>query len=287
MEKHARKPARGLVAYILTAYPPAYATEYVAASLLYRGSSLTSVIGAQLILAATMWLPTLGTVAGLAAEGIPPGRGLRSLLHGWRLNWYLAAPVFVLAAYAAALAAAMALGYPVGLRVCQPDMPSALVIAMLAAGVAAGLTINAAVALGEEIGWRGYLLDLLAGRLGEPVAALVIGVMWGLWHLPLVYMGYNYILPIQCGTGARGLPAVAAFTVFTVAASLLLVGLRLHGSVAAAAAGHGVINGVAGAFALMVRGPRLVAPPAGAAASLGFLAASLPLWLPRGRGGRG
>ena len=287
MESPGRRPARGLAAYILAAYPPAYAAEYIAASILYSSTSPSRIISAQLLLAAAMWLPTLGTVAGLAAEGVPPGKGLRMLLRGWSLKWYLAAAVFVLAAYGAALAATSAMGYPVGIGVCQPGMSAALLIAVLAAGVVAGLTVNAAVALGEEIGWRGYLLDLLGGRLGRLAAAIVVGVMWGLWHLPLVYMGYNYVLPLDCGAGAYGLPAVAAFTLFTVAAGMLLAGLRLRGGVAAAAAGHGVINGVAGAFAVMSRGPRLVAPPAGVAASLGFFVASLPLWLLHGRGGRG
>lgn len=39
--------------------------------------------------------------------------------------------------------------------------------------------------LGEEIGWRGYLLPKLLERRGPLVASLVVGVVWYLWHLPL------------------------------------------------------------------------------------------------------
>jgi len=39
--------------------------------------------------------------------------------------------------------------------------------------------------LGEEIGWRGYLLPRLLERRGPVVASLVVGVVWYLWHLPL------------------------------------------------------------------------------------------------------
>jgi uncharacterized protein len=41
--------------------------------------------------------------------------------------------------------------------------------------------------LGEEIGWRGFALPRLQARLGPLVASLIIGVIWAIWHLPLVW----------------------------------------------------------------------------------------------------
>ena len=45
---------------------------------------------------------------------------------------------------------------------------------------------------GEELGWRGYLLPKL-GEIFSPLSASVItGAIWGLWHAPIIAMGYNY-----------------------------------------------------------------------------------------------
>lgn len=41
---------------------------------------------------------------------------------------------------------------------------------------------------GEELGWRGYALPRLANRVGSPLAAIVVGVVWATWHLPLFYL---------------------------------------------------------------------------------------------------
>ncbi len=47
-------------------------------------------------------------------------------------------------------------------------------------------------ALGEEIGWRGYLLPLLL-KLTSPLKAVLLhGLLWGLAHAPLIYFGFNY-----------------------------------------------------------------------------------------------
>jgi uncharacterized protein len=47
-------------------------------------------------------------------------------------------------------------------------------------------------ALGEEIGWRGYLLPILLKLTSQRKAILRHGVLWGLAHAPLIYFGFNY-----------------------------------------------------------------------------------------------
>ncbi len=47
-------------------------------------------------------------------------------------------------------------------------------------------------ALGEEIGWRGYLLPILLKLTSPRKAVLLHGVLWGLAHAPLIYFGFNY-----------------------------------------------------------------------------------------------
>lgn len=45
---------------------------------------------------------------------------------------------------------------------------------------------------GEEFGWRAYLTPKLTELMPEPVAVLVSGVIWGLWHAPLTCSGHNF-----------------------------------------------------------------------------------------------
>lgn len=44
---------------------------------------------------------------------------------------------------------------------------------------------------GEEYGWRYYLTPALQSRFGARRGALAVGVLWGLWHLPLNLFFYS------------------------------------------------------------------------------------------------
>lgn len=72
----------------------------------------------------------------------------------------------------------------------QVDVNSLLTLA-LPMSILAGPFINLIFGLGEEIGWRGFLLPRLMG-LGKHKAYILLGLIWGLWHAPLVYAGFNY-----------------------------------------------------------------------------------------------
>jgi membrane protease YdiL (CAAX protease family) len=52
---------------------------------------------------------------------------------------------------------------------------------------------------GEELGWRGYALNQLQKSYSPLSSALIIGVVWGFWHLPLwlVTSGYSGLELIQ------------------------------------------------------------------------------------------
>jgi len=69
-----------------------------------------------------------------------------------------------------------------------PGKPWGTLLAIL---TLAGVPIGAALAFGEEFGWRGYLLPTLL-PLGEVKAAVIVGLIWGPWHLPVLITGLNY-----------------------------------------------------------------------------------------------
>lgn len=116
----------------------------------------------------------------------------------------------------------------------------------LVQGLAAGATVNAAAAFGEELGWRGFLLRELASR-GFWRASLYIGLVWGIWHAPLILQGHNY--PQHPETGA------AMMVAWCLLLSPLFSWVRLKsGSVLAAALMHGSLNGTAGLSFMLIKG---------------------------------
>lgn len=56
--------------------------------------------------------------------------------------------------------------------------------------------------LGEELGWRGYMMPKLIKLFGMGKAVIIGGVIWGIWHWPLTYAGHNF------GTDYKGYPWV-------------------------------------------------------------------------------
>jgi membrane protease YdiL (CAAX protease family) len=89
---------------------------------------------------------------------------------------------------------------------------------------------------GEEYGWRGYLLPRLL-PLGEIRASVLLGVIWGVWHLPLLLAGLNY-------PGVNLWLAIVIFTFVTVALSFAYTWFYVasSGSVLVAAVFHASTN---------------------------------------------
>ena len=71
---------------------------------------------------------------------------------------------------------------------------SPLLIALACVAVSAVMIPIQLLELGEEIGWRGYLLGFQVEKYGEMKAVLINGIEWGIAHLPLIYYGFNYSL---------------------------------------------------------------------------------------------
>lgn len=118
--------------------------------------------------------------------------------------------------------------------------------------------LNAIPILGEEFGWRAYLQPKLM-PLGGRKAMIWMGIIWGLWHAPIIAMGHNY------GLNYPGVPwlGILAMTWFTFVFGTFIGWATLRaGSVWPAVIGHGALNGIAGIYAFLTQGnPNLVLGP--------------------------
>jgi len=148
--------------------------------------------------------------------------------------------------------------------------PWLLVAIQIGSALTIAPIVNALFAFGEEFGWRAYLLPKLL-PLGYRRAVVLSGIVWGVWHWPLLAMGYNY------GFDYPGFPwtGMLAFFVFTVGAGTFLAALTVReGSVWPASIGHGAINAIASVAVLFVAGQpnTLLGPtPVGVLAALPWL----------------
>lgn len=155
-------------------------------------------------------------------------------------------------------------------------------VAILQTAVAIGIApiLNALPTFGEEFGWRAYLQPKLM-PLGGRKAMVLMGLIWGVWHWPLIAMGHNY------GFNYPGAPWLGLLTMvwFTLVLGTFLGWATLRaGSVWPAVIGHGAINGIAGISAFFLQGQpnMLLGPfPSGLIGGIGFaLVALVIFWRP-------
>ena len=100
----------------------------------------------------------------------------------------------------------------------------------------AGLFFACLAALGEEIGWRGFLIPELIKITSFTKAALVTGIIWAIWHYPaIIYADYNRPTPLFF--------QLVVFTVAVIGYSILTAWLRLKsGSIWPVVLWHGGHN---------------------------------------------
>jgi membrane protease YdiL (CAAX protease family) len=78
--------------------------------------------------------------------------------------------------------------------------------------------------LGEELGWRGFALPRLQARHTALRASLLLGLVWGLWHIPLYYVpGTGQFETVSGGMSPAF--AIGAFVVWTIGLSILFTWL--------------------------------------------------------------
>ncbi len=79
--------------------------------------------------------------------------------------------------------------YPPGSVAAMP--PAALLGSAFLNTVIVGPFLGLIITFGEEYGWRGYLQSELV-HLGRIRGVGLLGIIWGIWHWPIIWMGYNY-----------------------------------------------------------------------------------------------
>lgn len=107
-----------------------------------------------------------------------------------------------------------------------------IVILLTGLGLSLAATLFALAAFGEELGWRGLLLTELA-PLGFWNLSLATGVIWGLWHTPLILLGLQFPDEPVLGIGTMIVATVALspiYTYLTVRAQSVLAATLFHGS---------------------------------------------------------
>lgn len=191
-----------LTPYLLWAFLIAWALQ-IAAGLMYRrGNGMVYTA----LLSLSMFAPMLAAV--ISGAGLR-GMGWKPRLRG-KLRWVLAA-WFGPAILGAAGAALYFLLVPKALDLEFAYIRAALGAEQVARMEAGGLTLsryalggclaaltyapwfNMLFAIGEEAGWRGVMYPALKRRLGTVRGRIAGGVIWGVWHWPIMLLaGYEY-----------------------------------------------------------------------------------------------
>lgn len=116
-------------------------------------------------------------------------------------------------------------------------------VAAMALYCTGGSVLGIIPGFGEEFGWRVYLTPKLEEKMPFPAAITVSGIIWGLWHAPLIVCGHNF------GTEYSGYPyvGIALMCLFCVFMGAFLTSLvKATGSVFPAALAHIAFNNTTG-----------------------------------------
>jgi membrane protease YdiL (CAAX protease family) len=170
-----RPPAGNLLAFFVLTYAVMWAFFITVAVAIPARTPLGTVLvllGAYSPSAVAIWLTW-------RAAGIEGLRALIEPVFQWRVGgrWYLFAAGYIAAIK---LTAAMVSRIATGAWPRFGDEPLYL--------IALALVFSTPFQAGEEIGWRGYALPRLAARFGLARASVLLGLIWGSWHLPQFFI---------------------------------------------------------------------------------------------------
>jgi len=234
-------------------------TLYMAITVFYVILAVISIVSPDLgdLINQLRLLPLVVGLIGMVLFRVLKGREsfARANLRGGRfLDWVLYGGAIVLyIAIQTGLNALFHLGTPV-----DPDQLAAqmgaqipgnvLVIIIAVQMILEGSILGLVVAFGEEYGWRGFLQSQLI-RLGKKRGVLILGLIWGAWHYPVIWMGHNYPGQLVAGT--------VMMTIFCVLLAYVIGHAMLKtGSIWLAAFIHAIIDQTFNFFNGMVYAPK-------------------------------
>jgi uncharacterized protein len=263
----------------------AFGVAWLVGLVIYLNGGLTSPIAVPLLAVGYMMSPALAHVLtrvitreGWANTGIRPH--FRRGWPFWAAAWVVPAVLVIIGAgmYYAFFPQHFDANLSQLQTMLPPDTiaPWTFIIIQVVQAILISPLVNGLFTFGEEFGWRGYLLPKLM-PLGGRTAMLVSGVIWGVWHWPVIAMGHNY------GLDYPGYPwtGMLMMVVFTFATGTFLSWVTLRGgSVWPAVIGHAAINGIANLPVLFTQGEpnTLLGPLAvGLIGGIGFLVVALVL----------
>lgn len=235
-ENQRRRPLEGvksstaIVTFVAMAFIWSWGIGYLAARM---GGGLNTVL-----MISAGFGPSLAGLAVMYMFGTSAGRRRwlsRSLNRRLRWGWFALAFVLPPAIMLAAIFVHVLLGGAYPVFVGTDHIP--LVILNFA------LVLMIGGPLGEEFGWRGFMTPALRSRIGWRPASVIIGLVWGAWHLPLFFLA---------GTPQSSMP-VAVFMLNILAGAVVFGWLyeRTRGSVLPAIVLHTSLNGWAGVFGIV------------------------------------
>ena len=184
-------------------------------------------VGGGLITGVLMWMPATAALLCCALLRID----VASLGWSWRPARFEALAYVLPLLYATPVYVACWIFVPgssaAGLFASQsaksfgmPGSPAAGACVAIAVFATFGMVRSLASALGEEIGWRGFLLPRLTDRFGFTGGCLISGCIWAVWHYPaLLLADYN--------SGTPKPYALTCFTVMVIAMAFVMGWLRL------------------------------------------------------------
>ena len=285
-----------IMKYLIWTFVPAYIIQFAAAEL-YK-NNLTA---GQMVIAGMMFVPALAVVlSGAKLKGIGWKPQIRKNIFFFLTAWF--APLILTSAGALIYFLFFPKHFDLsgdyiivmgGKDIIEQMKAQGISYPMYALiGIISSITyaplINMFVALGEEIGWRGFLYPQLKERVGRRKGWILGGLIWGAWHWPLIWLiGYEYGAAAGNPAGYAAFPisGMLFFCFFTVWLGILHDWLyEKSGSIWIPSLLHGATNAAATiplTLCLADTGSaRLLGPaPNGLISGLPFLAAAAILLL--------